>query len=348
MSSTYVRKTMESKPLVLLVVGIVAGALVGFGGGFAIYNSQIVNLKGTITDTQLQYVTLSSQYQVLSTQKDKLLANYTTLSTQEKTLSNNYNQLQSNYGQLQSNYKDLKTFLGGLSSDIVSLNETLYTDGFLPKAFSRTLNNQEVGKVTSLVSSIDKSEPNSLTAYSNIYAYVSGFITSVHEINFPYLRLNYAVINGTKYVSSYDVGYHEVYFRTPSETIKYLEGNAIDQAALQYAMMINYQQNIKKVSQDIYLGLVDFQDGTQGAAIFVPSPNGQLTIFDASGRYMTHDFNQVTAKIATSEMSAYYNSYANQGKVIVNFTLYKINTVDGSVASVVKGPLADIITFFSS
>jgi hypothetical protein len=339
---------MESKPLVLLVVGIVAGALVGFGGGFALYNSQIVDLKGSLTDTQLQYVTLSSQYQVLSTQNDKLLANYTALSTQEKSLSDNYNQLQGNYGQLQSNYKDLKTFLGGLSSSILSLNETLYTTGFLPKAFSRTLNNQEVSNVTSLVSSLDQTEPSSLAAYNKIYSYVSGFITSVHETSYPYLQPSYSTINGTKYVSSFTIGYHEVYFRTPSETIKYREGNAVDQAVLQYAMMINYQQNIKKVSQDIYLGLIDFQDGTQGAAVFVPSPNGQLTIFDASGRYMTHDFNQVTAKLAAAEMGAYYNTYADQGKVIVNFTLYKINTVDGSVVSIVKGPLSNIIAFFSS
>jgi hypothetical protein len=32
----------------------------------------------------------------------------------------------------------------------------------------------------------------------------------------------------------------------------------------------------------------------------------------------------------------------------VNFTLYKINTIDGSVSSVVKGPLSTIISFFSS
>jgi uncharacterized protein involved in exopolysaccharide biosynthesis len=133
---------MESKPLVLLVVGIVAGAVVGFGSGFAVYNSQIVDLKGSLTDTQLQYITLSSQYQVLSTQKDKLLANYTTLSTQEKSLSDSYNQLQGNYRQLQSNYGSLKGFLGGLSSDVVALNETLYTNGFLPKAFTLTLNSQ--------------------------------------------------------------------------------------------------------------------------------------------------------------------------------------------------------------
>ena len=339
---------MESKPLVLLVVGIVAGAAVGFGGGFALYNGQIVNLKGSLTDTQLQYVTLSSQYQVLSTQKDKLLANYTALSTQEKSLSDNYKQLQGDYSQLQANNKDLKSFLGGISSNILALNQTLYTDSFLPKAFTRTLNSQEVNTVTSLVSSIDKSEPDSLTAYSKIYAYVSGFITSVHEINFPYLKINYKVINGTSYVSGYDVQYHEVYYRTPNETIKHLEGNAVDQATLQYAMMINYQQNIKKVSQNIYTGIIDFTDGTQGAAIFVPSQNGLLTIFDTSGRYMTHDFNQVTAKAATSELTSYYNAYVNQGKVIVNFTLYKINTVDGSVSSVIKGPLSTVITFFTS
>jgi hypothetical protein len=55
------RKTMDKQPLTLLVVGIVVGALLGFGAGFAVYNSQIA-------DIQLQYITLSSQYQLLTTQ----------------------------------------------------------------------------------------------------------------------------------------------------------------------------------------------------------------------------------------------------------------------------------------
>jgi hypothetical protein len=341
---------MESKPLVLLVVGIVAGAVVGFGGGFAVYNSQIVDLKGSLTDTQLQYITLSSQYQVLSTQKDKLLANYTALSSQEKSLSDSYNQLQVNYGQLHSNYGNLNTFLGGLSNDVSSLNETLYSMGFLPKAFSRTLNSQEIGTVTNIVSNIDQSEPDPLSAYGNIYAYVNSFATAVNEVSFPYLRLSTSVVNGTRYISGFDAEYHEVYLRTPTETIKFHEGNAVDQAVLQYAMMINYQQNIKKVSQDIYLGSIDFQDGTQGSAVFVPSQNGLLTIFDPAANYMTHEFqtsNRVAARLAASEMGAYYNSYDSQKKTIVNFTLYKINTVDGSVANIVKGQLSDIIAFFS-
>jgi len=348
---------MESKPLVLLVVGIVAGTIVGFGGGFALYNSQIVDLKGSITDTQLQYITLSSQYQFLSTQKDALLANYTKLSTQEKNLSNSYNQLQnnygqlqSNYGQLQSNYGKLNTFLGSLTSDVSSLNDTLYSMGFLPKAFSRTLNSQEIGTLTNIVSNIDQSEPDPLSAYGNIYAYVNGFATAVNEVSFPYLRLSTSVVNGTRYISGFDAEYHEVYFRTPTETIRFHEGNAVDQAVLQYAMMINYQQNIKKVSQDIYLGSIDFQDGTQGSAVFIPSQNGLLTILDPAANYMTHEFqtsNRVAARLAASEMGAYYNFYDAQKKTIVNFTLYKINTVDGSVAKVVKGQLSDIIAFFS-
>jgi hypothetical protein len=245
----------------------------------------------------------------------------------------------------------LNTFLGGLTSDVSSLNETLYSMGFLPKAFSRTLNSQEIGTVTTIVSNIDKSEPDPLSAYGNIYAYVNGFATSVGEIGFPYLRLSTSVVNGTRYISGFDTEYQEVYFRTPNETIKHHEGNAIDQAVLQYAMMINYQQNIKKVSQDIYLGSIDFQDGTQGAAVFVPSQNGLLTILDPSANYMTHEFqtsNRVAARLAASEMGAYYNFYDAQKKTIVNFTLYKINTVDGSVAKVVKGQLSDIIAFFSS
>ncbi len=342
---------MESKPLVLLVVGIIAGAVIGFGGGFAIYNSQIVDLKGSLTDTQLHYITLSSQYQVLSTQKDKLLANYTALSTQEKSLSDSYDQLRVNYGQLQSNYGKLNTFLGGLTTDVYTLNETLYSRSFLPQVFTRTLNSQAIGTVTSIVSGIDKSEPDLLSAYGNIFAYVNGFATSLSQIGFPYLQLSTSVVNGTRYVSGFNVEYHEVCFRTTNETIKYREGNAVDQAVLEYAMMINYQQNIKKTSQDVYIGILNLKDGTQGAAVFVPSQNGLLTILDTSANYMTHDSqnsNHIAAKLAASEMGAYYNFYDSQKKTIVNFNLYKINTTDGSVAKVVKGQLADIIAFFSS
>jgi chromosome segregation ATPase len=123
---------MEQKPLTLLVIGIVAGALVGFGGGFAVYNSQIVDLKGSLTDVQLQYVTLSGQ-QVLSTQKDALQNDYSRLNAQNKSLGASYNQLQSTYGQLQSNYGQLQTnygslkgFLGVLTNDVMSLNQTFY------------------------------------------------------------------------------------------------------------------------------------------------------------------------------------------------------------------------------
>jgi hypothetical protein len=346
---------MEQKPLTLLVIGIVVGALVGFGGGFAVYNSQIVDLKGSLTDVQLQYVTLSGQYQVLSTQKDALQNDYTRLSAQNKSLGASYNQLQStygqlqsNYGQLQTNYGNLKGFLGVLTNDVVSLNQTFYQDGFLPKAFTRTLSSVEIGKVTSLTSSIDKTEPIPLSAYSKIYLYVSSFVTYANQVNYPYLQLGYSTINGTKYVSGFLVNYHEVYYRTPSETIQYHEGNIVDQAVLQYAMMINYQQNIKKISQDMYIGVMDFQDGTHASAVFVPALNNQITIFDTAGHYMTHDLNEVSSKIAASELGTYYNYYNSQGKTIGKFTLYKINGLDGSVSKTVQGSLSNMIAFFSS
>jgi hypothetical protein len=82
---------MEQKPLTLLVIGIVAGALVGFGGGFAVYNSQIVDLKGSIADTQLKYITLSSQYQVLTTQMGTLQSDYAKLGAQNKSLTSKPN-----------------------------------------------------------------------------------------------------------------------------------------------------------------------------------------------------------------------------------------------------------------
>ena len=341
---------MESKPLVLLVVGIIAGAVVGFGGGFAVYNSQIVDLKGSIADTQLQYITLSSQYQVLTTQMGTLQSDYAKLSAQNKTLTDNYNQLQSSNQQLQTNYNSMKTFLGALTNDVTSLNETLYSDGFLPEAFHRTLINNEVQSqnVTDQVSKIDKNEPIALAAYGNIYNYVTGFIKTSHIINFPYLDPTYAVINGTRYISTFDVKYHEIYFKTPTETLKYHEGNAVDQATLQYAMMKNYQQKIMKGSQTVYLGILDFQDGTQGAAIFVPAANGQVTILDAAGKYMTHEGTSAAAKLAAAELGIYYNYYSAQKLVITKFTIYNIDTTNGSATKVVQGSLSDIIAFFSS
>jgi hypothetical protein len=341
---------MDSKPLALLIIGIVAGALVGFGGGFAVYNSQIVDLKGSIADTQLKYITLSSQYQVLTTQMGTLQSDYAKLGAQNKTLTNNYNQLLSNNQQLQTNYNSMKTFISNLTDDVTSLNQTLYSDGFLPVAFLRTLNNNEVlsQNVTNQVSLIDKNEPIALAAYGNINNYVISFIKTSHNINFPYIEPTYDVINGTRYISTFDVKYHEVYFKTPTETLMYHEGNAVDLGTLQYAMMKNYQQKILKDSQTVYLGLLDLQDGTQGAAIFVPAATGQVTIIDPAGKYVTREGRSVAEKLAASELGSYYNYYSTQKLVINKFTLYNIDTTNGNATRVFQGSLSDIIAFFSS
>lgn len=341
---------MDSKPLTLLVIGIVAGALVGFGGGFAVYNSQIVDLKGSVADTQLKYITLSSQYQVLTTQMGTLQSDYAKLSAQNKTLTDNYNQLKNSNQQLQTNYNSMKTFLGALSTDVTSLNQTLYSDGFLPVAFLRTLNNNEVQSqnVTKQVSLIDKNEPIALAAYGNIYNYIISFVKTSQSTTFPYLDPTYAVINGTRYISTFEVKYHDVYFKTPTDTLRLHEGNAIDLGSLQYAMMKNYQQNIMKGSQTVYLGILDLQDGTQSSAIFVPAANGLVTILDPAKNYATRQGASVAEKLAASELGIYYNYYSAQKLVITRFTLYKIDTTNGIATTAIQGSLSDIIAFFSS
>ena len=333
---------MEQKPLTLLITGIVVGALLGFGAGYAVYNSQIA-------DIQLRYITLSSQYQVLTTQMGTLQADYNELKTQNETLTNRYNELASANQLLQTNYNSMKSFVGVLSEDVRALNETLYTYGFLPEAFSRTLSNSEIQSqnVTFQVSRINSNEPIPLAAYGNIYAYVIEFTKTLTTNSFPYLNPSYDVFDGTRYISTFETEFHENYFKTPTETISHHEGNAVDLGTLQYAMMKNYQQNIMEGTQTIYLGILDFNDGTQGAAIFVPAANGQVTILDSAERYWTHEGTQTVSKIAASEMGIYYNHYSTQNRLITQFTLYNTNTTKDTVEKIFQGSLSEIIAFFS-
>jgi hypothetical protein len=93
---------------------------------------------------------------------------------------------------------------------------------------------------------------------------------------------------------------------------------------------------------------MSFSDGTIHSAIFVTVSEGRICIMDPAGRYVTRDLEDATAKMAASEIPSYYNYWSNKKLLITNFTVYNINTVDGSYTEIIKGNLAAMVAFFSS
>jgi hypothetical protein len=191
-------------------------------------------------------------------------------------------------------------------------------------------------------------EPNYLVAYDKINNWVTGHITYVKDILFPYIVPITTEFNGTTVNTGYKILETKEYISTPEFTLKQSQGDSESQAILDFAMMKYYDRYIKGESNKAYLTVMSFSDGTIHSAIFVPVTEGRICIMDPAGRYVTRDLEDATAKIAASEIPTYYNYWLNKKLQITNFTVYNINTVDGSYTEIIKGNLAAMVAFFSS
>ena len=88
---------MNSKIIVILVVGILVGGSIGFGGAYILYTPQIYELTSDLNDFKSQYQTLLGQYETLS-------GKYETLSQEHETLSGQYEALSEQFGTLQGQH----------------------------------------------------------------------------------------------------------------------------------------------------------------------------------------------------------------------------------------------------
>jgi len=341
---------IDSK-IAFLIIGLVAGAAVGY----VAFNNQIVDLQGKLASSQVQYVSLYSQYQLLTGQKTELQANYDNLSKQKNELESKYLKLQNDYARIRAysqiiatNFARARANFTRLSDNITTLQDTLDSYCFLPDSFTRTLNDNEVQKVGDIVKKIVGNEPNNLGAYDVINTYIVGHVTNTYDVLFPYIQPYVIDFNGTKVIASFKIAQREEYIRTPEFTLKYMEGDSECQTVLEYAMMKYYDRYIRGAQNDAYLTSISFSDGTMHSAVFVPGQRGQICIFDPAGGYRTMDYGMATYKIAAAELGAYWNYWDSRGQEIKSFTLYKVNTIDGSSIKVFEGSLSSIIAFFSS
>ena len=327
---------------------IIIGLIVGAGAGYLAVNTQAVDLRGKLSDAQMQYVTLYTQFQILTKENTDLNNNNNNLNIQKSKLENNYTQLQSAYAKLGTDSRAASTYFKQLSGKVTDLELILKSYCQIPDAFTRTLNDNEVQKVGDTVKLMTRNEPNYLAAYDKINNWVTGHITDVRDIRFPYIESITTKFNGTTVNTGYKILETEEYISTPEFTLKQSQGDSESQAILDFAMMKYYDRYIEGESNKVYLTVMSFSDGSIHSAIFVPFPEGRICIMDPSGHYVTRDQEYATTKMAASELGAYYNYWSNQNLQITNFAVYNINTINGSYTEIVKGPLSVIVAFFSS
>jgi len=340
---------MEQKIIYLLI-----GLLVGAGIGYFAINYQITDLRGKLSDSQIQYVSLYSQYQLLGNQKSDLQKSYDSLDQQKQILDQqkqiieaNYSNLQSSYAQLKSNSQLASKYFKQLSGNITSLQNILQSYCFLTNSFARTLNDSEIRKVGAKVTQLLPNEPNYLAAYDSINTWLTGRITSTSDVVIPYIETTSIDYNGTKLNSGFKVLESEEYLKTPEYTLSTGQGDSENQAVLEYAMMKYYDRYIKGTLNSAYLAVLTFSDGSIHSAIFCPSTGGQVCIFDLSGVYVTRYQGVATPKIAAAELGSYYNYWLSKGQTITNYTLYNIDTTNGTYQIKFNGTLSNLVAYFS-
>jgi len=327
---------------------IVIGLIVGAGVGYLAVNSQAVDLRGKLSDAQMQYVTLYTQFQILTKEKTDLNTSYRNLITQKTSLEKSYTQLQSDYSKLRTDSQTASTYFKQLSVKVTDLESILKSYCQLPGAFTRTLNEKEIQKVGDTVKLMTIIEPNYLAAYDKINNWVTGHIADAKDVLFPYIVPITTEFNGTTVNTGYNILETKEYISTPEFTLKQSQGDSESQTILDFAMMKYYDRYIKGESNKAYLTVMSFSDGTIHSAIFVPVAEGRICIMDPAGPYVTRDGDDATAKIAASEIPVYWNYWSDKKLQVTNFTVYNINTVNGSYTEIIKGDLAALVAYFSS
>jgi hypothetical protein len=362
---------MESNAIAYLVIGLIIGGT----GGYIVLNSQYSPIGESLTTltqehealTQ-QYVTLQDEYETLSDQYDSLNSIYNSLDEQYSSLSSSYDTLGNIHSTLQANYDNLVSDFNylqndhdvilydydnilsywiSLSKDVMELRETLISNFKIPEAFSSVLNEDELNKIGSMVSSVTHNSQDTWLSYDRIYRHIKNNIEYAHDTEFPYIgQYHYFTYGGNNVVDSFDVGFVRNFIQTPSFTLEYKQGDCDDQAVLVYSMIKYYQREIYGTEYTLFLADIEFNEGEGHVAVFMPVQGGQLCIIDTAGNYLTSQSGRITQKVAASEITNYSNRWSEQGG-ISQITLYKIY-VDGSYTIDITGTKNDIVDFLST
>lgn len=316
---------MNSRVIVALIIGLVLGACLGAVGIQLFISYQINELTAKVVELESQYEPLLNEYSLITSQ---------------------YSVLQSEYDFLAYHYNLATSHLSELSNDVDILNEVLNSYCKIPEAFKYVLNEEEVNKIGSTVSSITEDSQETLDACDEVYKYITDNIDYVHDIEFPYV-INYhrTSINGTEYITSFTMGSTTNYIQTPEFTLENEQGDCDDQTVLTYAMIKYYEREVHGIEHTLYIADIEFLRGSSHLAVFLPVQGGHLCILDPTGHFLTSQYGSITSKEAASELENYSDLWSSTEGEITHIDLYDVSVVDGSHTIVASGTLRGIAEF---
>ena len=361
--------------IVLIVLGIIVGIGIGFTTTYYYFKPEVDQLTNEVLTQKNEYNDLTIQRNILEDEHEDLLEQHSTLTDEYGELTNQYisisqdysavtaqfNTLTSEHQNLQQKHDNLSieydivsdkydVMTGDIlkiSNDFSLISELLTQHCSLPDSFTRVLNFEEVGKMSSLVYSI--TNPNDhWYSRERIHKHVDSTIIYAQDIEFPYIHDQIFVdVDDISYLQSFEVSSIRDYVQTPIFTLDYKQGDCEDQAILVYAMIEYYEREIHGTDYATYIAKMEFVDGSGHVALIIPALEGNICILDPAGNYFTSRYNTITTKNAFSELDQYSNRWSSQGG-IVSITLYEIDTEDGSYEIINSGTLNEIVTFFES
>jgi len=317
----------------------------------ATYNS----LQAAHDSLQSSYDLLQDDYTALSTQYDTLRES---VDSGLASLSDDYVALQKDYDSLSQTLThnvygtpgdtQMLNYYHQLTLAVKSLNVTLWEYCNEVSSFRNTLTTGEVLKMESIVRSIVGSSLDDWSNYQKIHQYIRSNVKYVYDIDFPYIGYySYIDVNGVRYLTDFDTGSTDNYVQKPEFTLKYKQGDCDDQAALEYAMIRYYNKYIAGTDYNLYLVDMDFSNGSEHVAVFMPVSGGKLTILDPAGNYLTSTSPTITAKVAATELNSYNSYWLSSSGSITQMKLYSINLSDGSYTMASQGTLAQVASFLS-
>jgi hypothetical protein len=317
----------------LIVAGAVSGVLV-LG-----YQAQIVLLKSELGQLQTEYDALQESY----TQKT---AEYNNLNSLYLSVQSERNTLQSSLASLQSDLDTKRGYMKQVSTDLLSLYDTLNTYSNLEDSFPRVLSSDELDKIGSTVTELTNPSKDPWYNYQKLWDYVDDNIDYVYDIEFPYIsKYSYITIDDVQCLTDFTVETRTNYNQLPEFTLEYKQGDCDDQAILLYGMMRYYLRNVYGTVYNTYLAFISFTDGEAHLAVFMPVQGGTMCILDPAGNYATERYGSLTSKTPSIELQSYADHWSSE-HTIESIKLYWVNDLDGSFSVEFDGNLDEAADFF--
>lgn len=354
-------RRMESKIIVILVVGILVSGGIGYGVAHLVSTPRIKKLKTELDSVKPQNEILLAQYATLSTQYDTLSGDYEALETerdglqsQYSSLSSEYDTINADYNLLSHDYEEVSTYLKGLSSDVESIIDVLGYYSDLTESFERVLNSEELEKVGSTVLSVTQESKDNWDAYEKIYKHLIYKIDYVADIEFPYISdPRRETMDGEEIITGFSVDTTMNYIQTPAFTLEHMHGDDDDLVVTAYAMIKYYERNIYEMEYTSYIADIQFSDGSSHLAVFIPVGGGRtrtprLCILDPAGNYYSNKHGEITQRVVSDEFEVYSKAWSKTAGEITGIRLYDVDVSDGSYILAAGGTLDEIVAFLET